>query len=49
MNLQQALNDGIYGFVVSAVFLGCWVAVVALLGVAVQLMSGTKDKGGRDE
>ena len=33
MNLEQAFLNGIYGFIVSASFLGCWVLMMLVAGL----------------
>ena len=49
MNLEQAFQNGVYGFVVSAVFLGCWVLMITVVGLLVRIFGGKDDAEDDDE
>lgn len=49
MNLEQAFLNGIYGFIVSAAFLGCWVLMMLVAGLLARIFGGKDTEGDDDE
>lgn len=49
VNLEQAFLNGIYGFIVSASFLGCWVLMMMVAGLLARFFGGKDAEGDDDE